>query len=126
MNIIQSIFFGIVGAFIVIIVQAQFKEPPPRLAVVDLQSIILEKKKELVDASMGAGDVNKESIQQQAENFSKILEQVVKTSAKDNHLILMSKAAIFAGEPMDLTNAIKTRVDQEFKNSIQVSSLVNE
>lgn len=91
-----------------------YKHTPPQVATVDLQKIVEEDQKRLVDL-LGAksGNVSEDQrglAEKMTVDFAKRLSATVDQLGVECHCVLINKAALLAGTATDYTDIVRERI----------------
>lgn len=91
-----------------------YKHMPPQVATVDLQKIVEEDQKRLLDligATGGNISDDKRAIgERMTAEFAKRLSTVVEQLGQECHCVIVNKAALLAGTATDYTDLVRERI----------------
>ena len=114
-EMLRSVFFGVVGAAIVVVGFYKYTAEP-QIVTVDLQQIIDSKKQEYLGSTTGTTGVKEKT-----ERFANALNIVVEETAEKFNYILIPKAAVFAGNVPDVTEYVANEINSYLQESQKVS-----
>lgn len=89
------------------------KNMPKRIATVDLQTLVEEDQKRMLEAISHGGEVTDEQravAQKLTIDFAKKLSASVDELGKECNCIIVNKAALLAGEAIDYTDHVRARI----------------
>ena len=88
-----------------------FKHTPPQVATVDLQKLVEEDQKRLLDLiGVGSSPDKGALADKMTAEFAKKLSVVVDEVGKECHCVLVNKAALLAGTATDYTDIVRERI----------------
>ncbi|WP_459203439.1 hypothetical protein ACQVRV_00235 (plasmid) [Ralstonia pseudosolanacearum] len=90
-----------------------YRNMPPRLATVDLQLLVEEDQKRMLDVLGKAGDVTDEqraTAEKLTVDFAKKLSATVDELGKECGCVIVNKAALLGGITIDYTDQVRTRI----------------
>lgn len=86
---------------------------PPRVATVDLQTLVEEDQKRVLDVIGKGGDVTDEQravAQKLTIDFAKKLSNTVDALGQECHCVIINKAALLGGVTVDYTDQVHARM----------------
>lgn len=91
-----------------------YRNQPPRLATVDLQSIVDEHQQQFIQAlsKETVTDADRAAAMQRTEDFAKKLSATVDALGTECDCLIVNKAALLAGRAVDYTALVQTRLKQ--------------
>lgn len=88
-----------------------YKQTPPQVATVDLQKLVEEDQKRLLDLIGAGGSSDKSGFSEKlTAEFASKLSVVVDELGKECHCVLVNKAALLAGTATDYTEVVRERI----------------
>ena len=88
-----------------------YKHTPPQVATVDLQKLVEEDQKRLLDLiGVGSSPDKGALADKMTAEFAKKLSVVVDEVGKECHCVLVNKAALLAGTGTDYTDIVRERI----------------
>ena len=88
-----------------------YKHTPPQVATVDLQKLVEEDQKRLLDLIGVGGSSDKQALaDKMTADFAKKLSVVVDELGKECHCVVINKAALLAGTATDYTDIVRERI----------------
>jgi hypothetical protein len=88
-----------------------YKHTPPQVATVDLQKLVEEDQKRLLDLiGVGSSPDKGALADKMTAEFAKKLSVVVDEVGKECHCVLVNKAALLAGTATDYTDIVRERI----------------
>lgn len=91
-----------------------YKRTPPQVATVDLQKIVEEDQKRLLDLIGAAGgnlsDDRRAVSEKMTAEFARKLSVAVEQLGEECHCVLINKAALLAGTATDYTELVRERI----------------
>ena len=86
---------------------------PPRVATVDLQMLIEEEQKRMLDVGSQDSDVTDEQramVEKLTVDFAKKLSGTVDELSKECNCVIVNKAALLGGKAIDYTDHVRARI----------------
>lgn len=88
-----------------------YKHTPPQVATVDLQKLVEEDQKHLLDLIGVGGSTDKQALtEKMTADFAKKLSVVVDELGKECHCVVINKAALLSGTAADYTDIVRERI----------------
>ncbi len=91
-----------------------YKHMPPQVATVDLQKIVEEDQKRLLDLIGATGgnvsDAKRAIGERMTAEFAKRLSKAVEQLGQECHCVIVNKAALLAGTATDYTDLVRERI----------------